>query len=103
MHQGVAVVDVRTTSEWKKTGVIENSHLIMFYNEKGKYDMDAWLADVENVASKDQPLVLICHSGGRSKKLASFLIREVGYDQVYNVKKGILHWLKKDNPTVALQ
>jgi len=103
MQQGVAVIDVRTTSEWKKTGVIKDSHLIMFYDEKGKYDMNAWLAEVDNVASKDQPVVLLCHSGSRSKKLAKYLVKELGYNKVYNVQKGIIHWLRKDNPTVALQ
>ena len=44
MQQGVEVIDVRTTSEWKKTGVVEGSHLIMFYDEKGKYDLNSWLS-----------------------------------------------------------
>ncbi|MFK7816049.1 MAG: rhodanese-like domain-containing protein [Gammaproteobacteria bacterium] len=103
MEQNVTVVDVRTTTEWKKTGVIEGSHLIMFYDEKGKYDLDAWLGEVASVAKKDEPLVLICHSGGRTKQLANYLAKERGYEKVYNVKKGIVHWIKKDNPTVSIQ
>lgn len=102
IEQNVAVVDVRTTTEWKKTGVIEGSHLIMFYDEKGKYDLNAWLGEVANIAKKDEPLVLICHSGGRTKQLANYLAKERGYEKVYNVKKGIVHWIKKDNPTVSM-
>ena len=100
MQQGVAVIDVRATSEWKKTGVIEGSHLVMFYDEKGKYDMNAWLANVANVADKDQPVVLICHSGGRSKELSKYLSKEAGYETVYNVKKGITSWIKQKNSVV---
>ena len=37
MLQNVPVIDVRTTSEWEDTGVVEDSHLLMFYDEKGKY------------------------------------------------------------------
>jgi len=101
IQQGVAVVDVRTTFEWKKTGVLEGSHLIMFYDEKGKYDMNAWLEDVAAIAKKDEPVILICHSGGRSKTLANYLVKEIGYETVYNVKHGIVSWIKEKNPTVA--
>ena len=100
MQQGVAVIDVRATSEWKKTGVIDGSHLIMFYDEKGKYNTDAWLADVASVADKNQPVVLICHSGGRSKELSKYLSKEAGYQTVYNVKKGITSWIKQKNSVV---
>ena len=102
LEQGIAVVDVRTKSEWNKTGVVEGSHLIMFYDEQGKYDLNAWLAEVEKVAKKDQPLILICHSGGRSKQLARYLTNVVGYKEVYNVKRGIAHWIKKKNHIVQV-
>lgn len=101
MQQGIAVIDVRTTSEWKKTGVLEGSHLIMFYDEQGKYDLNAWLAEVAQVANKDEPVILICHSGGRSKQLAKYLTNVVGYKEVYNVKHGISHWIKKKNIVVT--
>ena len=100
MQQGVAVIDVRATSEWQKTGVIEGSHLVMFYDENGKFDMDAWLADVANVADKNQPVVLICHSGARSKELSKYLAKEAGYETVYNMKKGITSWIKQNNSVV---
>jgi len=73
VQNDVPLVDVRTTTEWKKTGVVEGSHLLMFYDEQGKYNLNKWLADISAIASKDQPLILICHSGGRSKELANYL------------------------------
>ncbi len=103
MQQGVEVIDVRTTSEWKKTGVVEGSHLIMFYDEKGKYDLSSWLAEVADVANKDEPLILICHSGSRSKQLAYYLVKESGYKKVYNVKYGIYRWIKQKNSIVPLK
>ncbi|QMU62187.1 MAG: rhodanese-like domain-containing protein [Gammaproteobacteria bacterium] len=101
MQQGVAVIDVRTVSEWQKTGVIEGSHLIMFYDETGKYDLNAWLNEVTKIAKKDEALILICHSGSRSKQLAKYLTSVVGYNEVFNVKRGIAHWIKKKNSVVA--
>ena len=98
--QGVTVIDVRATSEWRETGVIEGSHLIMFYDEKGSYDLNAWLVDVAKVASKDEPIVLICHSGNRSKQLANYLSKIVGYKVVYNARRGINYWIKQNNSVV---
>ena len=100
IEQNVPVIDVRTISEWKKTGVIEGSHLMMFYDEKGKYNLEAWLDNVSNVAPKNKPVILICHSGSRSKQLAKYLTKVVGYNQVYNVKKGIAYWKRQSYPTV---
>jgi len=101
IQQGIPVIDVRTTTEWKKIGIVEGSHLLMFYDEKGKYDLEKWLNNVANIVTKDEPVVLICHSGGRSKQLAEYLVKEVGYQSVYNVKKGIVRWIKDKNPTIA--
>ena len=103
MLQDVPVIDVRTTSEWKETGIIESSHLLMFYDEKGKYDLEKWLADVEAIAGKDSPVILICHSGSRSKQLAKYLTKVAGYEKVYNVKRGIHYWIKKNNNVVQIQ
>jgi len=103
MGQGVAVIDVRATSEWHETGVIEGSHLIMFYDKKGSYDLNAWLADVAKVASKDEPIVLICHSGSRSKQLANYLTKIVGYKVVYNARRGIDYWIKQNNNVVKYE
>lgn len=101
IQQGVAVIDVRATSEWQQTGIVEGSHLIMFYDEQGKYDLNNWLTEVSRVANKDELVVLICHSGSRSKQLAKYLTNVAGYKDVYNVQRGIAHWIRKNNSVVA--
>lgn len=101
IDQGVPVIDVRATSEWKETGVIDGSHLMMFYDETGKYDLDAWLNLLSAVATKEKPVILICHTGSRSHQLARYLNKVVGYNEVYNVKRGIANWIKQDNPIVV--
>ena len=101
MLQGVPVIDVRATSEWKETGVIEGSHLMMFYNEQRKYNLEAWLNKLSIIAPKDKPVILICLTGSRSNQLAKYLTKVVGYQEVYNVKRGIYLWKKRDNSTVA--
>ena len=34
--EGVTVIDVRRAEEWSKTGVIEGSHLLTFFDAKGE-------------------------------------------------------------------
>lgn len=101
IDQGVPVIDVRATSEWIETGVIDGSHLMMFYDETGNYDLDVWLNQLSVVATKDKPIILICHTGSRSHQLARYLNKVVGYIEVYNVKRGIANWIKQDNPIIA--
>ena len=40
---GVPVIDVRRADEWRETGVIEDSHLLTFYDKQGRYDLERWL------------------------------------------------------------
>ena len=61
--EGVTVIDVRRAEEWSKTGVIEGSHLLTFFDAKGRYDLDRWLPALAAIAESDQPVALICHSG----------------------------------------
>lgn len=100
MQENVPVIDVRTTTEWKETGVVDGSHLLMFYDEKGKYDLEKWLSDVAEIANKNEPIILICHSGSRSKQLAKYLTKVEGYEKVYNVKRGIQSWIKKNHHVI---
>ena len=85
--EGVAVIDVRRPEEWRKTGVIEGSHLLTFFDKKGRYDLDEWLPAFSAIAESDQPVALICRSGNRSGKVARMLDEQFGYRQVYNVQR----------------
>jgi len=40
---GNAEVDVREEFEWIKTGIIEGSHLITFFDSAGNYDVTKWM------------------------------------------------------------
>ena len=101
MRSGVPVVDVRTAAEWDKTGIVEGSHLLTFFDENGRYDVGAWMTKFAAIAGPDRPVALICHSGGRSKAVSRLLDRQFRYRRVYNVEGGIAKWMKEGRPTVA--
>ena len=100
MQGGVPVVDVRTAAEWDKTGVVEGSHLLTFFDENGRYDVRGWMAKFAAIAAPEQPVAILCHSGGRSKAVSRLLDRHFKYRRVYNVEGGIAKWIKEGRPTV---
>ena len=97
---GVPVIDIRTAPEWKETGVVPGSHLLTFFDEKGNADPAAWLARADAIAKPGDPLILICRSGNRTKEAGRFLTQKAGYAKVYNVREGILAWMKEGRPVV---
>ena len=101
MQGGVPVVDVRTRAEWDRTGVVEGSHLLTFFDAEGRYDVRAWMTRLVEIAGPDRPVAVICHSGGRSKAVSRLLDRRFRYQRVYNVEGGIAKWIKEGRPTVA--
>lgn len=96
IDQGALVVDVRTPNEWDKTGIIPNSHKLMYYDEDGNSDAQKWLTQLRALKnSKDQPVVVVCHSGRRSAAVGQFLDNKVGMPNVYHLENGISGWINQ--------
>ncbi len=91
---GVPVVDIRTAGEWQETGIVPGSHLLTFFGERGQAEPAAWLGKLQAIATPEQPVILICRSGNRTRTVSAFLSQQVGYTKVYNVKHGIRAWIK---------
>ena len=100
LKQGIPLIDVRMESEWKQTGVVEGSHLLTFFDAEGKFDLEKWKSDLEKIAGKDKPFMLICAVGGRTGMLSNYLDTREGYTQVHNVQRGISHWISSNKPVV---
>lgn len=98
---GVPVIDIRTKPEWVETGIVPGSHLLTFFDERGKADPAAWLARVKAIAKPGDPLIVICRSGNRTRPVSQFLSQQAGYARVYNVRNGILAWAKEGRPMVS--
>ena len=100
MKSGITVIDIRTQPEWEETGILPDSKLLTFFDERGKADPAAWLAKVKPLASPDQPVVVICRSGNRTKPVSQFLSQQAGYATVYNVRNGLKGWVKDKGSVV---
>ena len=93
MKQGVPLIDIRTNSEWRSTGIIKNSKLLTFFNKDGKSDVKSWVNKLREMAKKDQPLIIICRSGRRNGIVSDMLVNEENYSEVYNANSGIMAWI----------
>lgn len=101
--QGVPVVDLRTAGEWKETGVIDRSHLITLFDERGRAKPDEWLAAVDKVAGTGQPVILICRTGNRTRAAARYMDQLTPRRKIYNVTDGITGWIRQGKPVVSQQ
>ncbi len=95
---GVPLIDIRRDEEWEETGVIEGSHLITFFHEGDKYDLDGWLAGFDKVADRDKPFILVCRHGIRTAKLGRFLDGRQDFRHVHHLQYGISAWIEAGRP-----
>ena len=85
----IPIVDIRTPGEWRETGIVKNSVPIMFFNERGGYDVDAFLTELNAKVDTKKQFALICRTGSRTTMISAFLSKELGYS-VINIKGGIV-------------
>ncbi len=92
------VVDIRTNKEWGQTGIIPNSHKLQFYSPQGNYDTEKWLSNLNQLKTfADQPIILVCRSGGRSSTVGNLLAKKLKMKNIYHLSNGILPWIKAGN------
>ena len=48
--------------------------------------------------NREQPVVVVCHHGIRSQRVALFL-EHAGFEKVYNLRGGVDAWAKEVDPT----
>jgi rhodanese-related sulfurtransferase len=84
----VVLLDVREHDEVATAAVDGARHIPM-------RDVPARLAEID----KDMTLVVMCHSGGRSARVATFL-RGAGFEKIFNLRGGIDAWSTEVDPSV---
>jgi rhodanese-related sulfurtransferase len=97
MDEGVTVIDVRRPDEWRETGVVEGSHLLTAFDDRGDF-VRSFPADMQNLVKQDEPVVIICRVGNRTGLLARAMAQQAGYTKVYNVTDGITAWIAEGRP-----
>ena len=88
---GAVIVDVRETDEWRQGHIPEAIGIPRGFLE---------LRIEDKVPDRKTPVIMQCASGTRSL-LATRAMREMGYENVYNLNGGFNAWKDKGLPWVA--
>jgi len=99
LDKGVPMFDIRRSEEWKQTGVVEGSKKLTFVDKNGRLTPE-FLPKFTSAVGKDEPVILICRTGNRTRALASHLTQELGYTNVHHVKNGITNWIRDGRSVV---
>ena len=84
------IVDIRTPGEWKQTGLLKSAIPIMFFDDKGSYDLNGFLKELHSKVDTSKPFALICRSGSRTKTISNFLSAQYGYN-IINLQGGMIY------------
>ena len=99
IEKKMKIIDIRTPAEWRETGIVEGSYTIMFFDEKGNFNLEIFLRQLDMVVKKDEPFALICRVGSRTSMVSEFLSERLGY-KVTNLKGGIMKMIYEGYKTV---
>jgi len=101
-NENIKIIDIRTPDEWKETGIVKGSYTIMFFDEKGNFDIETFLKQLNMVVNKDESFALICRVGSRTGMVSEFLSEKLGY-KVVNLKGGIMKMIHEGYKTAPYQ
>ena len=97
IEKEIKIIDVRTQNEWKSTGIIKESFLVSLLNKNKKFIFKDWFAMFENKYGKNKSIVFVCASGVRSNYISHLVQRRKPDLKIYNLEKGINHWIRSGN------
>ncbi len=93
LNSNLPIVDVRTVGEWKNEGILKNAIPIEFYNEQGKYDINAFLTELNAKVDTTKPFAIICRTGSRTSVIAPWMSQKLNYN-VTNILGGMEYAIK---------
>ena len=99
LGRGVPLIDIRTEAEWLNTGVIEGSRLMTAFDQSGRI-VPGFFERLRKVVGREDKVVLICHSGGRTSFLARALAEQLQYSYVFHALGGIARWISDGHPLI---
>ncbi len=99
LKKKIPIVDIRTPGEWHSSGLLKGAIPIMFFDERGNYNLNEFLKQLKSKVDTSKPFALICHSGARTTTVANYLSKELGFD-VINLQGGMMYVEAKHLPVI---
>ena len=103
IEKGIKIVDVRTQNEWNSTGIIKGSELISLLDKNNKFIFENWYRAFNKKLNKDKSIIFICAAGVRSNYISHLVKRRKPDLKIYNLEKGINHWIRSGNKIYSLK
>lgn len=97
INSDTKIIDIRTPGEWRETGLLKGAIPIMFFDERGSYDIKKFLTQLGEHVKPGEEFALICRTGSRTRTVSNFLDKELGY-KVINVQGGMMYAIGKRLP-----
>ena len=97
VNSKIKIIDIRTPGEWIHTGIVKGSIPIMFFDERGNYNLEEFLDELNKHIKPGERFALICDTGSRTKVVGVPLGQEMGYN-VIDLKGGIQYAIVKKIP-----
>jgi rhodanese-related sulfurtransferase len=82
-QRNIQLVDVRTPREFNSGHINKAINIDLFQASNFKFAFEK--------LDRKRPLYLYCRSGSRSKKAAQKVL-DMGFEKVYDLKGGYMHW-----------
>ncbi|HET6244068.1 MAG: rhodanese-like domain-containing protein [Bacteroidetes bacterium] len=82
------LIDIRETYE-VETSTMGGLHI----------PMGEIIENLDKIA-RDKPVIIHCKAGGRSANMVNLLSSQFGFNNLYNLKGGILSWSDEIDPSV---
>ena len=96
----IPIVDIRTQPEWVETGILKGAIPIMFFNEQGNYNVQAFLEELNAKVNTKKQFAIICRTGHRTGIVSDFLSKEMKY-KIINLKGGMVYAKEKNLSIVS--
>lgn len=100
-QDGALLIDVRTVGEFKQSRPKGSINIPVFFAQNGKRVFNRnFPASIYEASKQDlnKKIILICRSGSRTK-LASNILAQQGFKNIYNVRDGFSYdWVKVKLP-----
>ncbi|HET7548769.1 MAG TPA: rhodanese-like domain-containing protein [Usitatibacter sp.] len=81
------IVDVRTRPEWELVGHVPGAPLVEWRRYGEQQASADFIAQLDNLAARDEPLLFLCRSGVRSHHAAQ-AAAAAGFTHAYNILEG---------------
>ena len=88
-REDAVLIDCRTQAEWTFVGVpdVDDARFVEWTRYPDGSRNENFVRDVAGGLGPDQPIIVLCRTGGRSAAGATALT-EAGFNEVYNVLDG---------------